>query len=260
MHEESPAGSVTDYRLGLAMGSKKTSVGVSYGWSRGDTETLCRVNTVGAGLLARPIPHLSVGLSGLAATEGDARQAIFDLGLRPLGTDRLTVFGDYALEQDQACKDGAWSTGAAIRVLPGCIRHGALLRQGRIARLSAASAIDLGRLGFASQAHYDNNRHRAYNTYRVRAGAYSPTSSTPTSCPSASISSSTCSDPSSTSAIAGSTTSKTLADLLVNIEAAKNDPRVAGIAINTSGWRSIERSPGKCARSSATSRRPASTW
>jgi protease-4 len=232
VHEESPVGSITDYRLGFAMGSRKTSAGVSYGWSRGDTEAFDRVSTVGLGLLARPAPYLSVGLAGQAATEGDAKEGVFDLGLRPLGTDRLTVFGDYALEQDQAFKDGAWSTGAAVRVLPGGY---VTARYFDTHALSVGLSLDLGRLGFATQAHYDGNQHRAYNTYRVRAGAYSPNIVDKHILPERKYLEFDLFGPVKYQRYRWFDDSWTLAGLLANIEAARSDPRIAGIAINTSG-------------------------
>jgi protease-4 len=232
VHEESPVGSITDYHLGFAAGSRKTSIGVNYGWSRGDTEAFDRVSTVGLGLLARPWPRLSVGLAGQAATEGDAKEGVFDLGLRPLGTDRLTVFGDYALEQDQVFKDGAWSTGAAVRVLPGGY---VTARYFDTHAVSVGLSLDLGRWGFATQAHYDDNQHRSYNTYRVRAGAYSPNIVDKYILPERKYLEFDLFGQVKYQRYRWFDDSWTLAGLLGNIEAAKSDPRVAGIAINTSG-------------------------
>jgi protease-4 len=231
-HQESPLGSITDYRLGLAMGSKRFSTGISYGWSRGDKEAFDRASVFGAGALVRPMPYLSVGLSGMAATEGDDKQGIFDLGIRPLGSDVVTLFGDYALRQDQVFRDGAWSAGAALRVLPGV---DFTARYFNTHALTAGISLDLGRLGFASQAHYDDNQHRAYNTYRVRAGAYSPNIVDRYIMPERKYLEFDLFGPVKYQRYRWFDNSSTLVGLLSNIDAAKNDPRVAGIAINTSG-------------------------
>jgi protease-4 len=211
------------------------SFGASYGWSRGDTDEFSRANTVGLGMLARPNPHISVGLSGLAATEGDSKQGIFGLGLRPLGTDRVTLFGDYALEQDQVLKDAPWSAGAALRVASGSYLTGRYFGDNEDHAFTVGLTFDIGRFGVASQGHYDGNRHRSYNTYRVRTGAYTPNVLDKVVAPRTKYVEFDLFGRVKYQRFRWFDDSATLVGLLSNIEAAKNDPRVGGIAINMAG-------------------------
>lgn len=235
LHEENALGSITDYRLSVGFGGKRVSVGANYGWSGGNTEAFSRGKTVGLGVLTRPVPQISVGLSGLAATEGSVKMGVFDLGLRPLGTDLVTLFGDYTLEQDQVFKNGAWSTGAALRVAPGIHLTGRYFGADAAHAFTAGLSFDVGRFGVASQAHYDNNQHRSYNTYRVRAGAYSPNVVDKMIMPRTKYVEFDLFGPVKYQRFRWFDESATLLGLLSNIEAAKNDPRVSGIAINMSG-------------------------
>ncbi|MFZ1946537.1 MAG: signal peptide peptidase SppA [bacterium] len=230
-HDKTDVGSVSDYRVAYALGTRSTSFGASYSFSGGDAGLFGRGHTLGFGALFRPIPYISVGLSGQTSTEGKAKEGVFDVGLRPLGTDNVTVFGDYAIQQDQVFRDGAWSTGAALKVLPGV--HLTARYLGTHA-FSAGLSIDLGRLGLASQAHYDNNQHRAYNTYSVRAGAYTPNVVDAYLMPERKYLEFDLMGPLKYQRYRWFDKANTLAGLLTAIEAAKNDPRVAGIAINTS--------------------------
>jgi len=233
IHEKNPAGSVTDYRLGYAVGGRRSSFGVSYGWAAGDKEAFDRGKTIGLGTLIQPLPYLSVGVSGRAATKGDAKEGVVALGVRPTGTDLVTVFGDYAIQKGEVLRDGAWSAGAALKVLPGMYLTGRYFDKSEAHAFTAGLAIDLGRLGVASQAHYDNDQHRAYNTYRVRAGAYHRNVIDTKIMPGRKYLELSLDGPIKYQRYRWFDDSKTLADILSVIEAAKHDPRISGIAVNT---------------------------
>ena len=231
-HEETPLGSVTDYRLALALGNKATSLGLSYQWSTGNTCAFRRGKVFGLGALVRPMPQASIGLSGYTATEGSAREAVADIAVRPLGDDVLTLFGDYAIQKEQVFRDGLWSAGAAIRILPGI--H-ITSRYFNTHFLTAGLSVDLGRLGLASQAHYDRNQHRSYNTYRVRAGAYSSNLIATYMGPRQKYLGLDLHGQLKYQRYRWFDSGHSLTSVLAAIEAAKNDPRVGGIALNASG-------------------------
>jgi protease-4 len=224
--------------LGYAVGARRTSFGVSYGWAAGDKEVSGRGKTIGLGTQVQPIPYLSVGVSGRAATKGGAKEGVVALGVRPTGTDVVTLFGDYAIQKGEVFRDGAWSAGAALKVLPGMYLTGRYFDKSAIHAFTAGLAIDIGHLGFASQAHYDNDQHRAYNTYRVRAGAYHPNFVDTNIVPGRKYLELNLFGPIKYQPYRMFDESNALADILSTIEAAKHDPRIAGIAINASGMQS----------------------
>jgi protease IV len=235
IHEKQPHGGLTDYRISLAQGDRRVGFGAAYGWTRGNAGGVDRASTIGLGTLVRPATCLSVGLSGRLATKGDEKEGVLDVGIRPLGQDAVTIFGDYALEHGRTMKDGDWSTGAALKVLPGIRVTGRYFGGTDGHAFTAGLSLDLGRIGVASQAHYDNRQHRAYNTYRVRTGADKPNVIDTHIMPGRKYLDLDLLGPVKYQRYRIFDESQTLADLLSTIEAAKHDPRVSGIAINTSG-------------------------
>ncbi len=161
-------GDVTDYRLSFAFGDRSKIFGIGYGWSGGDTEIYDRSSLWTFGWLIRPIRHLSLGVWGTLSAGGNSdKEAVADIGIRPFGDEKLTLFADYAIKDGQRVKDAAWSAGAALEILPGVRFTG---RYFDTERFTLGFNIGLGRLTAASQAHYDQDHHRAYTTYAVRLG------------------------------------------------------------------------------------------
>ncbi len=107
---------VFDYALGLSGGSRGGSFGLSYRWSTGDTETLARQATIAAGVIGRPSRFASYGASAVRSVQSDFGQYVFDLGLRPLGRDWLTLFADWTSNTDEKFFDeGTWGAGIELR-------------------------------------------------------------------------------------------------------------------------------------------------
>ncbi|MEK6757443.1 MAG: hypothetical protein AABZ02_14920, partial [Bacteroidota bacterium] len=146
---------VTDYRLSLATGNRTMSYGLAYGWSSGYTKTFNRSSLVMIGTLFRPNPYLSLGLVGTLSTQSrGADEGVVDLAARPFGNEFLTVFGDYALQSKQTLADGRWSAGVAIEALPG-VRIAS--RYFDTKGFTVGIQFSLGRVGLATQAHYDKD-------------------------------------------------------------------------------------------------------
>jgi protease-4 len=232
--EDDLLGAVNDYRVSLAFGNREESFGIGYGWSTGDTGCHDRGDVITTGWLARPMRQLSMGLSGAFATSGSAKEGVADLAIRPLGNELLTIFGDYAIQDDQKLKDGSWSTGAAVELLPGVRLTG---RYFDTHGITAGLSFSLGKIGFISQGHFDDEQEHSYTTYGVRLG---------------SMDRSFVRDKMSHRKkymklnLFGAVKyqrfrlfdkSMTLMGLLSAIDAAKDDDAIAGIAINTSGMR-----------------------
>jgi protease-4 len=232
IRSEYGSGKVSDYRLSAAFGSKRSSFGIGYGWSSGDTDMCSRGNVVTVGTLTRPSRYLSVGLSGAFATSGNAREGVLDVGVRPLGNELVTLFADFAPQEMDAIDTAPWSTGIVIEALPGVRLTG---RYYDNHALSVGLNLSLGRMGLQSQGHSDEDGKRSYNTYGVRVGALDR-------CVLRSITQRDkrylhldLNGPVKYQRFRLFDRSNTLIGLLAAIEAAREDDTIAGIAVNTSG-------------------------
>lgn len=223
--------SVTDHRLSFGFGDRTFSAGVGYGWSSGDRALLNRSNSWTLGLLLRPDRHVSLGLVGSAATTGDTREAAADLALRPLGTELLTVFADYAIAEGVSLKRGSWSAGAVVEALPGVRVTG---RYFDTHAFSVGFDLSLGRVGGSARATFDDRAERAFTTYAVRLGAYDRTVLQKLM-PRSRYLSVNLKGPVKYQTYRWFDSANRLADILEQIDAARADESVAGIAVNTSG-------------------------
>ena len=107
---------VFDYTVGLAGGDRRRTFGLSYRWSRGDTDRIPRQQALAAGVISRPNRWLSYGASGVRSMESEARQYILDLGVRPFGRQWLSLFADWTANAGQAFfGDGVWGAGTELR-------------------------------------------------------------------------------------------------------------------------------------------------
>jgi protease-4 len=163
---------VTDYRLSFGFGDRSAGFGFAYGFSGGDKSASDRSNVFTLGSIVRPAPYVSVGLVGSVTTSGRGQEAVIDLGLRPFGNEKLTVFADGGLQNDQVLKNGNWSVGAALELLPGIRLTG---RYFDSQAFNLGVSLNLGRVGFSGQSTYDKEGKNRFNTYAVRLGAFDRT-------------------------------------------------------------------------------------
>ena len=229
--DKTSVGSSYDYRLSFGMGKPASSLGIQYNWSAGGNSTLDRSDFFSLGWLGRPIRYLSLGAVGQFSTTSQDNQGIFDIAVRPLGDERLSVFADYSLQRGMRMADGPWSTGIVWEMLPGIRLAG---RYFDTEAFTLGLSFSVGHAGATAQALWDSENKHGYNTYGVRAGAY---------------------DRNVLHGNVGRKTylrldlkgpvkyqrfmwfdkSTTLVGLLEAIEKAKNDKSISGIALNTSG-------------------------
>jgi protease IV len=225
--------SLTDYRLSVGFGDRSFSGGIGYGWSGRDRGTFIRSNLWTLGVLARPDRHVSIGIVGFAATADNSTEGAVDVAVRPLGTELVTLFCDYALAGGMTLREGNWSTGAVVEVLPGIRVIG---RYFDTHAFNIGIDLSLGHLGASAQSTFDGDSKRVSNTYGVRLGAYDRT-----------VLQKLMSDsrylqmnlygPVKYQTYRWFDDGQTLADILEQIEAARTDETVSGIALNTSGMR-----------------------
>jgi protease-4 len=227
--------SVTDYKLSTAMGSQSLSVGLGFGWSSGDAGYFNRSNMVSLGTLLRPNPFISFGFTGTILFAGQ-NEGMFDLAIRPLGDEKISLFCDYVFKNNISDLDNKWSAGIALEAYPGFRLTG---RYFDTKFFTVGIELNLGRIGFSSISQYVNNSSTdkyeySYNTYGIRIGSYDRN-------PFQTLKSKN--DYIDLNLIGGMKytrfrffdNSKTLYEILDQIKTASKDESVSGIAINTSG-------------------------
>jgi protease-4 len=236
-HQQAGGFEVMDYNINLAAGDYRHAVGFAYTWSRGDESAFGRERFLTVGTLTRYNRYLSVGMVGNFATKSNAKEGIFEAAIRPMGNSRVTVFGDFAIQKQQRLKDVPWSAGGAVELLTGLKLVG---RYFDSEAFTLGISLNLGYGGFSAQSHFDANQDHVFNTYGLRAGEYTPNFLTPAISKNKFYYSNELKgrvdyqkyvwfDPN---------THKFL-DIIRDIQAAGNDPRIAAIALNLSSARML---------------------
>ncbi len=223
--------SIIDYRLATAFGNKAVGFGVGFGWTGGDKSLFGRSNVWTLGLLVRPDRHLSVGLIGSRATSGDGEEAVFDIAARPWGSELVTLFADYGIQNGHSLTKGSWSAGGVIETFPGIRLVG---RYFDTKSFRFGLELSLGQSGLASQTSHDRNGKRLFNSYSVRLGAYDRTVLSRLMKRSRYVEMNLYGRVKYRRYVLFDR-SRTLAEVLTTIDAARDDESVAGIALNTSG-------------------------
>ena len=223
---------VNDYRISLGFGDKSFSSGFGYGWSSGDRTFFKRQNVFTSGVLIRPIRYASLGLSGSWATSGGTKEGVVDLAVRPFGTELITLFTDYAIQNQEPYDNSTWSAGAVVEAFPG-IRFTGRYFDNNVFTLGLQ--FSLGHAGFSAQSNYAKSDGQNFSTYAVRLGSYDRNVLRKTVQEKKQYVEMNLLGKVRYQRFLWFDKSNTLSKLLASIEAAKNDPAVAGIAINMSG-------------------------
>lgn len=222
--------SISEYTLSSAFGNSAFSLGLGYSWVNGDSEIFKLSDKITLGSIIRMSNHISLGFAANFPS-GSKTESTIDLAVRPLGNEVITVFGDYIFTYDEIEKQTNWSAGAVIEPVDGIRLIGRYFEN---QAFNFGTQISFGRLGLNYQSHFNNDRKHSYNTYGIRLGAF---------------------DRSIFPKLFNKDkyvkldlnggirfqryrffdNSNTLIDLVNQIDAAKKDKTVSGIAINLSG-------------------------
>lgn len=232
--------SQTDYNLSCAFGGAGSGLGFGYEWAAPNyAERISRFKV--SGWIA-PGKRLSLGLAGFFNGSGSGREYYADLALRPLAGDRLTLFADYVLPYHGTLKDGGWSAGLCLELLPGVrltgryINGGSTSLSGILDRaFTAGIYFSFGSLGAVSQAHFDSDNDFNHSTYGIRLGGYDRNIFRSFLRHRANYLGLDLNGPLRYRRYAFFDKSQTLLGLLELIEKAKRDKTIAGIALNLSG-------------------------
>lgn len=164
---------VRDYRISLAAGKDCFAFGLGYGWSTGDGNNgpLGREKLLALGSIIRPFKYASIGMVQYLSLVSKANEFVGELGIRPLGTSRLTLFGDIALPRRVGLSDAPYSAGLAVEIAPGIDLVG---RYFESEAFTVGINLNLGRFGLGGQSHYDSKQKLSRYTYSVRMGGLKP--------------------------------------------------------------------------------------
>jgi len=173
VNQKTPAGSVIDYRLSMAIGDRSLAVGLGYGWSRGDTEIFDRDRLLTVGFLARPTRWLSVGATGYHGIYQGEQQLSVDLGWRPKGNEMLTIFTGLRVDKGEKFAEGRWAVGFIYEGLTGLRITGQVLEN----QLMFGASVSLGRFGYTryDRSDRENREIVTTTTHGIRFGAYDRT-------------------------------------------------------------------------------------
>ncbi|HEY6571691.1 MAG TPA: hypothetical protein VI198_00095, partial [Candidatus Eisenbacteria bacterium] len=111
--------SLTEYQIGAGSGDGRHFGGFAYHFSGSGKGAWRRSNYLSFGDISRPFRQLSIGASSRwAPSTGDA-DAVFDVGFRPDGTSRLTLFGDLTMPKAFDWDGSTIGFGASVRPVDG---------------------------------------------------------------------------------------------------------------------------------------------
>ena len=162
---------VTDYQIGLGLGDRRKTFGVAYRWSTGGPHALRPERAIVTGTITRPTRWLSFGSSGAFSLESGSSVGIVDVGIRPLGREWLTFFGDYTLRSGRKIGDGRLGFGVEVRPIHG-VHLGVKFREdassSRDLDYAFQFGVTLSGLGLHVLPGWDADGRRARTTYLLR--------------------------------------------------------------------------------------------
>ena len=212
---------------------KPSATGISYDWTVTENPALDKSSFLTLGTLVRPLPFISAGVTYTSALNTKGTEFAGDIAGRPLGNELVTIFADYILHRATSTRIKiSWSAGVAVETIPG-IRITA--RYFNTEAFTLGVQLSLGHIGLETQTHYDGNQNHAYNSYGIRLGAYDRNifdSYHMTKKIIVEINQPIHVDYQRYLLFDNT---QTLTSVLDDLDAAKNDDAVAGIALNTSG-------------------------
>lgn len=226
------------YRISSSFGNTAFSVGFGYEWTEDASGIFDADNLYVMGLLARPFPFLSLGLSGSTSFSGEHYEAVFETGIRPFRADFLTLFADYALQDSRdfdELLDGTSSIGLVARFpfIEGLYCSGRFYP--KTLDFSIGLKISSGYSSLAVVPHFSSGMGMTRFTYTMRAGAAEPGLIDTLVTGGGNYVKLELNGTLEYQGVSFFRKRNTLLSLLKQIDNAGKDPSVAGIAVNTSG-------------------------
>jgi protease-4 len=162
---------VFDQQIGFGKGTRGGVGGVAFGWSSGDSDLLDRKSFLSFGALTRPGRYVSYGTVLRTALGEEDVRLLVDLGIRPLGTPLLTVFGDYTTRTGQEWNHGDLEGGVAVRPVNGLDASFKLQPSGDY---QFAVGVTVARFGLTALPRYSDDGDHVETHYVARANPATP--------------------------------------------------------------------------------------
>ncbi len=163
---------IYDYQVGLAGGARDHTFGLGYRWSRGETQRTARERALVIGAASRKRNWLTYGTATTISLESQSAQFLFDVGLRPFQKDFLTIFADWAVNEDEVFfKEGSWSAGLEVRPVDG-VHLGFRARElpgSNDLEYSAMAGITMGFMNASAMSRYNEDGDLLRRHYLLRA-------------------------------------------------------------------------------------------
>ena len=159
---------VNDLRIGITGGNRNATWGLGYGWSTGGHELVNGSDIFQAGFVHRYGRYVSLGLAGTFAIENSNQSGLFDVAVRPLGSGLITVFADAELPKGVSVSHAPWSVGARVEPIEGLQLVGRYFENETYA-ISVGVNLAAG-LKLSATPHYNKDSHNTNTTYEVRVG------------------------------------------------------------------------------------------
>jgi protease-4 len=159
-----------DLQAGLSFGNRAHHVGLAWRWPGGVGRSVGRENGFVVGTVTRPNRFVSYGSSAFLSTESSRKEGSIDAGVRPFGRPICTLFGSFALTDDQTLDEGRWKSGLEIRPIRG-FRFGASYSGGGREdeeRFGVHVGLTLDELAADVIPGYDQDGHHDRTTMLVR--------------------------------------------------------------------------------------------
>lgn len=230
VEEKTAFGIQKRFSTAVAFGDRTLSGGLAYSWTKTENALLDQYSFVTAGALYRPFPMLSVGGIYAQESKGKGWNGAAEVAVRPFSTELLTLFGEYALQRMPLLENDVWSAGMVVEPVAGARITGRYFENGAV---NVGVQLNLGNAGVSTQSHGDGNGAQAYQSYGVRLGIYDGNILNVFAAPRSKYVGMDLSGEIGYQRFEFFDNTRTLTSILSSLEAVKNDPAVAGIAINT---------------------------
>lgn len=222
---QTPFGDLYDYRISTGFGDKTFSAGFGYGWQGGDAPKTYE-NLFSLGFIFRPMKYFSFALSEYYPTKGES-ETLLEAAVRPFGNEVVALFGTYLIKKNLPSKEKL-SAGVVVEPISGLRIFAKAFENENFA---TGIEIGFGSLSFNSQSYIKKDGENYLNISGIRFGSRDHN-----------LLDHFGDDKNYLSLnMSGGLKyqrykffddSKTLMDILTNIDEAKNDPGIKGIALN----------------------------
>ena len=224
-----------DYYLSLGFGKRSEGLGIGYSWSSGNDTDRGYERLLTLGGIFQSNKFLSIGLLYTKSLESRWGEGFGDIGFRPLGTSGVTLFADAGLVRYQNISDALWSAGIILEPARGINLIGRYFKD---KSFTIGISICLGNSTLSGQPHFDTDKKINQYSCSFRYGGMRP------SIIDESVNRNKKYVPINLKGtvaynkyILFDSGTHRLMDILADIRAAADDPRIAALVLNLSGLR-----------------------